>query len=163
MKNLNFTPSKTKREFHKNYKLHDMAEFYGKNLLVQWGIDFKEFGGDKRFNRVWEKGEDKPDIIISYKNKSALLDWKGKHKKGWIVNKRAIKSYEKWSGKLKLPVLIAFFVFDENKNIIDRRVAFLGKHSYSLSDNKQWDKNETVEFQNELPLFSKSVILKAIF
>ena len=110
MKNLDFNPTKSTDDFRKNYKLHDIAEFNGKNLLTQWGFTCHDFGEDNRYKKVWEKGEDKPDSIISYKDKSALLDWKGKHSSTWLVNERAFKSYQKWSKEFGLPVVIAFFV-----------------------------------------------------
>ena len=90
MKKLDFNPSKSTDDFRKNYKLHDIAEYNGKNLLTQWGFKCTEFGEDNRYKKVWEKGEDKPDTIISYNDRSALLDWKGKHGSTWLVNERAI-------------------------------------------------------------------------
>ncbi len=159
MKNLDFQPSKSKAEFHKNYKLHDLAEWHGKNLLKQWGIGYSQFGKDKRFEEVWEKGEDKPDGIIEYKAKRAFIDWKAKSKNEWLANKRAIEAYEKWSKKFDLPVIIAFFVFDGNNNLLEKRFAFLGKHNYFVSKDKQWDKNQTIEFEKPLPEFDKAEIL----
>ena len=160
MKELDFHPAKSKEEFRSNYKLHDLAERAGKNLLVQWAIDFKMFGEDKRYEKLWEKGEDKPDVIINYKGKQALLDWKGKHSKTFLVNTRAIKSYERWQIKFNIPVIIAFIVFDENNNLIDRRFAFLPVHEFVESEKTQWDKNKTVEFKEDLPKFTKENLIK---
>jgi hypothetical protein len=160
MKALNFRPAKSKDEFRSNYKLHDLAERAGKNLLVQWGIDFKIFGEDRRYEKVWEKGEDKPDVVINYKGKHALLDWKGKHTKSFLVNIRAIESYERWRKKFHIPVVIAFFIFDENNSLSERRFAFLPAHKYVESVLKQWDKNKTVEFIEELPKFTKENLIK---
>jgi len=159
MKELDFHPAKSKDEFRSNYKLHDLSEQAGKNLLVQWGIDFKTFGEDKRFERLWEKGEDKPDIILTIKGKTALLDWKGKRSKAFLVNERAIKSYERWQFNLHMPVIIAFLIFDVQNKLIDRRFAVLGKHKYVVSQKKQWDKNTTIEFLEELPVLNKANIL----
>lgn len=155
MKALDFHPVKSKDEFRSNYKLHDIAESAGKNLLVQWGIDFKDFGEDKRYEKLWEKGEDKPDLIINYKGRQALLDWKGKRTKLFLVNSRAVKSYERWREKLNTPVVIAFFLFDEQNHLSDRRFAFLPVHKFVDSNKEQWDKNRTVEFEKELPKFTK--------
>lgn len=160
MKDLDFNPHKSTKEFRKNYKLHDLAETHGKNLLIQWGFHFDEFGKDNRYEKVWEKGEDKPDLLIGYKNKSALLDWKGKHKSLWIVNKRAVSAYEKWKKEFDLPVFICFAVFDEHDMIFEIRFACLGSHGYAISAKKEWDKNDTVEFKTDLPVFSKTNILK---
>ncbi len=160
MKDLDFRPSKSKSDFRKNYKLHDLAEYQGKNLLTQWGIGFIEFGEDQRYERVWEKGEDKPDLILNLKNQRAFLDWKGKHSSKWLVNERAAKSYEHWSERHKIPVIIAFMVFDESNILIERRFAFLNFHNYIFSSDRQWDKNRTVEFNFELPEFNKANIIE---
>jgi hypothetical protein len=160
MEELDFHPLKSKEDFRKNYKLHDLAEQAGKNLLVQWGIDFAEFGEDKRYEKLWEKGEDKPDLIIHYKNKLALLDWKGKHSTAFLVNTRAVKAYLLWHKKMKMPVVISFLVFDEQRNLIDRRFAFLPAHEFINSKNEQWDKNKTVEFNENLPKFTKENLIK---
>ena len=154
MKKLDFLPKKSAAAFRKNYKLHDLAEEMGKNLLIQWGIRFKNFGEDKRYEKVWEKGDDKPDAIISYGGKSALIDWKGKRKSGWIVNKRAVDAYQMWSKKFNLPSMLVFFVFSYSGELKERRFAFLGKHNYIESVKKQWDRNITVEFTCDLPEFT---------
>ncbi len=162
MEELNFNPHKDKESFRSNYKLHDLAENVGKNILIQWGFDFKNYGEDKRYERVWEKGEDKPDVIISYKNKKALLDWKGKQKPVWLINKRAFMAYKQWQQKLNLPVFIFFGVFDSQKKLIDSRVARIDKHSYIFSPKREWDKNETVEFEQDLPAFTKANLIKLL-
>ena len=163
MEELDFKPAKTKNDFRSNYKLHDLAESVGKNLLVQWNIKFRNFGEDRRFESTWEKGEDKPDAVITYNGKSVLVDWKGKHSGNWIVNERAVKSYERWKEKLNLPVLICFFEFNESNSVIDRRFAILETHEYSENKKKQWDKNKTVEFGGELPVFNKLNLIKEVF
>jgi len=160
MKELDFKPHKSKEEFRNNYKLHDLAEQLGKNLLIQWGIRFDIFGKDRRYERVWEKGKEKPDLIISYKGKDALLDWKGKHTSKWIMNERAYKAYLDWKNKINMPVFVAFFLFDEKENLIENRLAVVGVHKPKASSTKEWDKNKTVEFDNSLPIFTKSELLK---
>ncbi len=160
MKNLDFQPKKTTQKFRSNYKLHDMAEFHGKNLLVQFGFDFQAFGEDRRYEKVWEKGEDKPDALISYNGKKLLLDWKGKHKSKWIVNERAVRSYEKWSAELNLPLMIAFFVFDSENKLIDRRFAVLNLHQYKVRTQREWDKNKTVRFPDDIPFFNGANMMK---
>lgn len=160
MEKLDFLPKKSAYAFRKNYGLHDLAEEMGKNLLIQWGIHFTNFGDDKRCEKVWEKGRDKPDVIISCSGKSALVDWKGKRKSVWLVNKRAVDSYIMWSKKFHLPVIICFFVFDDAGKLKDRKFAFLSKHNYIESEKKQWDKNITVEFNCDLPEFTKENLKK---
>jgi len=159
MKTLNFKPAKSKEEFRKNYKLHDLAEYHGKNLFFQWGIDFKDYGKDRRFEKVWEKGEDKPDIVAKFRNTQFLIDWKGKAKETYWVNKRAIDSYNNWSKKLKLDVIICFFIFDKNHHLTERKFALLSKHKYIIEENAAWDKNKVVKFTSELPKFTKLNLL----
>lgn len=163
MKELDFKPAKSKEDFRKNYKLHDLAETTGKNLLTQWGFDFVQFGEDRRFEKLWEGGKDKPDVVIKFKGKLCLLDWKGKHKSGWIVNTRAVNSYLMWNQKLNLPVVIVFFVFNEDNTLKDRRFAFLPVHKYVESEKKQWDKNSTVIFRDDLSEFTKDNLVKYLF
>lgn len=168
MKKLDFSPHKTITDFRKNYKLHDLAEENGKNLLTQWGFTFEEFGRDKRYEKVWERGADKPDLIINYKNKKALLDWKGKRTNAFKVNKRAIDSYEKWKVKTGVNVLICFMIFSDeslsNKNNKPEKIFFaaLDKNDYSISEKKEWDKNETVQFNEPLPLFTKANLINLL-
>ncbi len=111
-------------------KLHDLAEYHGKNLFTQWGITFEEFGKDRRYEKVWEKGEDKPDIIAEFNGIKFLIDWKSKTHNNYWLNKRAVESYKKWSEKLNLEVVICYFIFDNNSNLIERRFAVLSKHKY---------------------------------
>jgi len=160
MKKLDFQPAKSKEDFRGNYKLHDLAERAGKNLLIQWGVVFKDFGEDKRYEKLWESGEDKPDIIIEHNGKKAFLDWKGKHSKSFLVNTRAVKSYERWQKYFNIPVIIVFLLFDEQNNLTKRRFAFLPEHKYVEIKQEQWDKNKTVEFKEELPEFTKENIIQ---
>jgi hypothetical protein len=160
MKELDFQPHKSAEEFRKNYQLHDIAEVCGKNLLIQWGIKFDLFGKDMRYEKVWEKGKDKPDLILSYKGKEALLDWKGKHASRWIMNERAYKAYLDWKNKMNMPVFVTFFLFDDKENLIETRLAVVGLHNVKESSEKEWDKNKTIEFDNSLPAFTKPEIIK---
>ncbi|NWF89133.1 MAG: hypothetical protein HXY50_06675 [Ignavibacteriaceae bacterium] len=109
---------------------------------------------------MWEGGKDKPDLIISYKGKEALLDWKGKHSNRWIMNERAYQSYLDWKDKMNMPIFIAFFLLDEKENLNDNRVAVIGTHTPKPSSKKEWDKNRTVEFEDSLPVFTKAELLK---
>ena len=96
MKKLDFSPAKSKEDFRKNYKLHDLAEFHGKNLLTQWGIDFSDFGKDNRYQKVWEKGKDKPDIIAEYNELKFMIDWKGKSKEAyWVTYDKILDPWTK--------------------------------------------------------------------
>ena len=155
MKELNFSTAKTKEEFKVNYKLHDLAEYHGKNLFTQWGIEFEEFGEDNRNQKVWENGDDKPDIIAVFNNIRFFVDWKSKTKDNFWLNKRAVESYINWSKKLNLEAVICFFIFDKNNQLKDRRFALLSKHNYIVMANKAWDKNDVVQFEVNLPKLTK--------
>ncbi len=163
MKDLDFDPLKSGDEFRHNYRLHDLAEMGGKKMLTNWGFSFDDFGMDKRYEKVWEKGEDKPDLILSYNGRRALLDWKGKHKPVWLINKRAFLSYKKWMLKINSPAFVCFFVFDDKNKITDVRFASIGKHSFLESKEKEWDKNATVEFEMDLPAFTKQNLISYLF
>lgn len=162
MKILNFEPAKSELDFRKNYKLHDLAEYHGKNLFFQWGIEFEDFGKDRRYEKYWEKGKDRPDIIAEYNGNRFLIDWKSKNKKSFWVNKRAIDSYLNWSKELNMEVVICFFLFDKNKHLKDRRFALLSKHDYQVEERKTWDKNRIVKFGNNLPKFTKLNLLSLL-
>jgi len=160
MEELTFRPYKSKNDFRKNYKLHDLAEAAGKNLLVHWGIDFKPFGEDNRYTRVWEKGDDKPDAVITYKGKEALLDWKGKHAEQWMMNKRAALAYQRWGEKFSVPVFVCYVVFTKENFVKEIRFVNLRRHSFQTEEKKAWDKNEVVVLTETPPLFTKANLLK---
>jgi hypothetical protein len=162
MKKLDFNPAKSKDDFRKNYKLHDLAEYHGKNLLTQWGIEFIDFGNDRRYEKVWEKGKDKPDVIVEVNEQKFLVDWKGKSKEAFWVNKRAIDSYITWSKKLNMQMFVCFFLFDKNHHLKDRRFVLLSKHKFEVVNNKAWDKNEVVKFDDDLPKFTKANLTELI-
>ncbi len=163
MKKLDIDPFKSKEAFRKNYELHDKAAEHGEELLIEWGFNFQEFGRDKRYERVWEKGEDKPDLILIYESKNvALLDWKGKRTSRLIINRRAYDAYKIWMEKFNLPVIIAFCFFDKEEKI--ERIEFVNISDAKITQKseKVWDKNIVVEFQSKTISFTKENILKSL-
>lgn len=163
MQKLDINPHKSKEIFRKNYELHDKAVQIGEELLQKWGFKFQEFGKDRRYEKVWEKGEDKPDIILIYKNKNiALLDWKAKRTSRLIINKRAYDSYRNWTNKFNLPVILVFVFFDE-KNLM-KEISFLNLSESVISESKEkvWDKNIVVEFKSKTISFTKENLIKSI-
>jgi hypothetical protein len=76
------------------------------------------------------------------------------------MNERAYKSYLDWKNKMNMPVFVAFFLFDEKESLINNHLAVIGIHQSKISSTKEWDKNKTVEFDNSLPTFTKSEIIK---
>lgn len=163
MKKLEIDPFKSKEAFRKNYELHDKAAKYGEELLAKWGFKFQEFGKDKRYERVWEKGEDKPDLILIYGNKNvSLLDWKAKRSSRLIVNKRAYDAYKIWMEKFNLPVLIAFCFFDKEEKIEKIEFVNLLYAKVSHRSEKVWDKNMVVEFESKTISFTKENLLKSL-
>lgn len=113
MEELNFKPKKTKEEFLNNYVLHDIAKKIGEQELKNRGFDLCDYGEDRRGEKVWEAGKDKPDAIIKYLGKElCLIDWKGKNKGDsmGIINVRAFYSYCKISEEKKLPVYLCVYI-----------------------------------------------------
>ncbi|MDZ7764530.1 MAG: hypothetical protein U5K00_08900 [Melioribacteraceae bacterium] len=64
----------------------------------------------------------------------------------------------------RLKVIVAFFVFEKkgDQNLLDRRFAVVGKHKIIETKETQWDKNITVEFENQLPEFTKANLIKLL-
>ncbi|MBM4176146.1 MAG: hypothetical protein FJ213_08235 [Ignavibacteria bacterium] len=163
MKKLDIDPFKSKEAFRKNYELHDKAAKHGEEFLAQWGFNFQEFGRDKRYERVWEKGEDKPDLILIYENKNiALLDWKAKRTSQLIINKRAYDSYKSWMEKFNLPVIIAFCFFNKDEQFEKIEFVNIADAVISQKNEKVWDKNIVVEFKSKTISFTKENILKSL-
>ena len=57
--------------------------------------------------------------------------------------------------KLNIPVFVIFFVFNNSNELKEIKFACVGKHSFIESKNKGWDKNSTIEFEIDLPEFTK--------
>src|SRR6266568_6888370 len=77
LKKLEFDPIKSKRRFLENYELSDRAAQMGDDMLRKSGFDSVPFGEDRRNERVWEMGKDKPDRrILKNGREIALVDWK---------------------------------------------------------------------------------------
>jgi len=94
---LDFNSVKTKSKFLENYRLSDKAARMGDELLKANGLEPVPFGEDRRNERVWEAGKDKPDRkVLSGGRAVALVDWKGKSKDYWMINERAYKG--SWNG-----------------------------------------------------------------
>jgi len=143
MEPLDFKVVKSKETFLKNYELHDWAIATAKPILESWGFQFKLFGEDRRFQEEWEKGRDKPDdFILSKGKKIALVDWKGKNKKFFGMNKRAYDSYLKWSEELELPIFCVIVIKPG-----EIKVAELPQDI--ISSKREYDANITVKFKEE--------------
>ena len=114
----------------------------GDQLLRKNGFDPIPFGEDKRNERVWEMGKDKPDRkILKNGREIALLDWKGKSRDHWMINERAYNSYLEWSNNLKLPVYVAIWSFQSDRG------KFIKLPAGTVSKKTEWDRNPVVVFQ----------------
>ena len=141
MKELDFNPIKSKRKFLENYELSDRAAQMGDEMLRKNGFSPVPFGEDKRKERVWERGKDKPDRkILKEGREIALVDWKGKSKDYWMINERAYKGYLEWSSKLKLPVFVAIWSFGSDQG------KFIKLPAGTISKKTEWDRNAVVVF-----------------
>ena len=113
----------------------------GDDMLRNHGFDSDPFGEDRRNERVWEVGKDKPDRKISKDGREiALVDWKGKSKDYWMINERAYNGYLEWSSKLKLPVYVAIWSFKSGQG------KFIMLPGGNVSKNTEWDRNAVVIF-----------------
>ncbi len=142
------------------FRLHEMAETCGKDLLIQWGFKFSPFKENKKIRKNWEGRKDYPDLIVEYKGKKAFINWIGKRRQSWQIEKQPVSIYEKWKEKLGYPLLICFAVFDRANYFKDIRFAVLGAHKYILCQKKALGSNGVIEFENELPEFTKADVLK---
>ncbi len=159
VKKLDFKVIKGEKKFHENYELPDRAAALGDVLLRKNGLEPIPFGEDRRNERVWEAGKDKPDRkILKTGREIALLDWKGKSKDYWMINERAYSGYLEWSIKLKLPVYVAIWSFQSNNG------KFIKLPAGTLSKRTEWDRNAVVVFDpkemrpwSELPKVLKAL------
>ena len=141
MKELDFNPIKSKRKFLENYELSDRAAQMGDEMLLKNGFTPVPFGEDKRNERVWEVGKDKPDRkILKDGREIALVDWKGKSKDYWMINERAYNGYLEWSSKLKLPIYVAIWSFQSGRG------KFIKLPAGTVSKKTEWDRNPVVAF-----------------
>lgn len=156
MEPLDFNVVKSKEEFHKNYKLHDKAVVIAKPIIEQWGFEFEEFGEDRRFERIWEKGKDKPDHYILFEGKKiALVDWKGKNNKHFKMNKRAYDSYIEWSKKLELPAFSVIVIMRGDiikvAELPQPEVSYMPEHDANITANfKEENLMDLEEFKERL-------------
>jgi len=113
----------------------------GDDLLRKNGFDPVPFGEDRRTERVWEVGKDKPDRkIVKAGREIALLDWKGKSRDHWMINRRAYNAYLEWGIKLKLPVYVAIWSFQSKMGKFVRLRLGMG------STATEWDRNAVIIF-----------------
>ncbi len=150
MKNKDFKVIKTEKQFLSNYSLHDIAKNNGEKIIEGLHYKINDFGEDRRYEQVWEAGEDKPDGIITDENgkNKCLIDWKGKKSEKFRVNKRAYNSYVKIAEETKLPVVIASAKID-NSEINSFKFIVLPDTNVIERENVEWDGNRTVIFKGE--------------
>jgi len=116
MKELDFEPIKSKRQFLTNYEKHDEAIKLLKDYLSHTEFSSKPFGEDRRYEHIWEKGRDKPDCqLFSGQTLIALTDVKGHSGSTFMLNKRAYNSYLRWAQLLKVPCYIIWFILKEGR------------------------------------------------
>ena len=139
MTEARLTGPKSKRQFLENYELSDRAAQMGDEMLRTNGFHPVPFGEDRRSERVWEMGKDKPDCkILKDGREIALVDWKGNSKDYWMINERAYNGYFEWSSKLKLPVYVWSFLSGQGK--------FIKLPAGTVSRKTEWDQNSVVVF-----------------
>jgi hypothetical protein len=116
----------------------------GDDMLRKNGFDPVPFGEDRRNERVWEVGKDKPDRkVVKSGREIALLDWKGKSRDYWMINQRAYNAYLQWGIKLKLPVYVAIWSFQSKMG------KFAKLRSGLVSTATEWDLNAVIMFHSK--------------
>lgn len=154
-----FDVRKTEKDFLRNYDLHDIAENEGNRVLRDLGYELHQFGEDRRYERVWEAGNDKPDKIVTKKNDTkeiCLLDWKGKkYTREYMMNERAFKSYMRISKSMDLPVVVCMARIN---GIILDFVYFILSNDIVIERKKAWDDNIVVILSNDRALDFYSTI-----
>ena len=152
MKELKNKVIKTTKQFHINYSLHDIAEAEGVKILSNLGYEACAYGEDRRYDNVWEAGEDKPDCSIIRKKEKGevlcLLDWKGKRSSGYMINKRAYDSYLKISQNIQKSVIIAMAKMDTKKKITAFKYFVMPEEGLVVGSKIMWDGNVVVLFSD---------------
>lgn len=165
MKKLDIQVAKSREAFHRNYRLHDLAQEIGERWLKRWGFGIVRFGEDARYQRLWEAGQDKPDAIVMRSGKPvALLDWKAKSSPQWWMNNRAFRAYLEWENRWHVPAFVAFALFDvERRKLVKFRFAVLARAMITVRRRKAWDRNTVVEFaEDSLKPFRRDHFTRAL-
>jgi len=116
MKPLEIEVQKTTKQFLDNYSKHDLAGIVVRELLKSKGFIVIPYGEDRRFERIWEAGEDRPNALIWKKGAQLIfIDWKGHETRKWILNERAYNSYVDYGAEFNLPVFCIWLVIPERK------------------------------------------------
>lgn len=138
MKPLDFKTKKTDSAFQANYRKHDIAGQIVRDFMKVNKIKLIDYGDDRRKEKVWEGGEDKPDAIIWNPDiQLAFIDWKGHDDHRWILNQRAYTSYLEFSQKYGIPVFV-LWVYLPGKEIYYAKLPFADcKYSFAKHDNNK--------------------------
>lgn len=116
MKSLETEPIKTGEQFRDNYKKHDLARDIVLAYMKQRHIKVIDYGDDRREERVWEAGKDKPDAIIWHPElQLAFVDWKGHKDDKWMLNERAYDSYIRYSENYEIPIYCLWVILSSEK------------------------------------------------
>ncbi len=153
MEGRDFRVIKSGEQFLRNYKLHDKSESIGCKILNNYGYATIPFGEDRRYEKVWEAGKDKPDCFIIKKEdpdkrKLCMLDWKAKRSDSYKINERAYKSYIEIIGKINLKCIIAVAVF-KKEAVSSFKYFLLPDEDLIQKRKREWDGNYTVIFDPE--------------
>lgn len=137
---LDFTPIKTHEDFHKNYKMHDIASNFLLPKLIKIGYEITPLGKDLRDLKVIMKNE-MPDFHVENKNKEFAFDIKSKASEkyfGW-VNQRAVNGYRNFIKETGIPVF-AFFVLVKN-NLPVNKIGYSDISRKEINAKKAWNGN----------------------
>ena len=142
---LAYNPIKSKDQFLKNYKIHDIASKYILDLFSDKGYYTFILGKDLRNKRVQMTNEI-PDILILTNDWLISFDVKSKTNIKWfgIVNERASLGYKKFqkvvsTNKYIIPIYSQFVLVenDEPKN----QLGYSNLSEVYLEKRRMWDGN----------------------
>lgn len=162
MKQTRADQKKIAEELKNRYKLREKSESYLRNLFIQWGIRFSKIEDEKDYAKIFEKEKEKPFLLIEYRGKKALVEFISQYDAIELVDKRFIGTFEMWRERANLPLLIVLLSFDDRDSLLEIRAAKLGTHTYTNSDKKDADGNQTIEFAQELPSLTKVNLLNLL-
>jgi len=145
VKDLDFDVVKSEEIFQRNYKLHDIAEHYGKKLLQSRGFTVKDFGIDMREKNVWEAGENTPDVKL----------YKGKSSKKYlgVMNDRSYKSYLHFS-----PCWVIWFLISRKERKVKEIKCAHIKEAEVGRKWEEWNSNTVVKISDSALLSFSSFL-----
>lgn len=148
MHSRDFDVIKTREEWLEQYDKHDILQKEACPWLLDNGFEILTEGDDRRYEEVWEAGDDTPDFRLRCPTgEQVYVDWKSKTFRdviGWI-NQRSYHSYQ----RTEYPVFVGFGLVDEDEgNLLYKLFCDLDRAD-TVDEGEQWDKNDVYDLQGQ--------------